>query len=150
MNSISTAYITDIHKYFNPRLGDWEYLRLAKMIRAVMGVFGTLTAMWIAGFEVGFIFDLFQKLLGMIGGSLAGVFVLVIFSQKANATGAIIGTISGAAITFLISRYTDVNGYLYGAIGVLSCVLIGFAFRLLFPKGTGQPDRFSFKSIVKK
>ncbi|WP_202927983.1 hypothetical protein [Cyclobacterium roseum] len=97
-----------------------------------------------------FIFDLFQKLLGMIGGSLAGVFVLAIFSQKANATGVIIGTISGAVITFSISRYTDVNGYLYGAIGVLSCVLIGYVFSLFFPKGTGQPDGFTFKSIVKK
>ncbi|WP_202928068.1 hypothetical protein [Cyclobacterium salsum] len=98
----------------------------------------------------GLMIDLFQKLLGMIGGSLAGVFVLAIFSQRANAIGVIIGTISGTAITFRISRYTDVNGYLYGAISVLSCVLIGYVFSLLFPKGTGQPDGFTFKSIVKK
>lgn len=150
MNSIATAYISDIHKYFKPKLGDREYLKLAKIITVVMGLFGTLTAIWIAASEVGFIFDLFQKLLGMIGGSLAGVFVLAIFSQKANATGVIIGTISGAAITFLISRYTDVNGYLYGAIGVVSCVLIGYVFSLLFPKGTSQPDGFTFKSIVRK
>ncbi|WP_439483561.1 sodium:solute symporter family transporter [Cyclobacterium plantarum] len=150
MNSISTAYITDIHKFFNPKLVDREYLKLAKIVTVVMGVFGTLTAMWIAVSEVGFIFDLFQKLLGMIGGSLAGVFVLAIFSQKANATGVIIGTISGALITFLVSRYTEVNGYLYGAIGVLSCVLIGYTFSLLFPKGKSQPHGFTYKSIVKK
>ncbi|SHM53376.1 transporter, SSS family [Cyclobacterium lianum] len=150
MNSISTAYVTDVHKFFNPKLGDSAYLRLAKIITVFMGVFGTLTAMWIAVSEVGFIFDLFQKLLGMIGGSLAGVFVLAIFSQKANATGVIIGTISGAIITFLVSRYTEVNGYLYGAIGVLSCVLIGYAFSLFFPKGKSQSDGFTYKSIIKK
>ncbi|MDN3687048.1 sodium:solute symporter family transporter [Cyclobacterium jeungdonense] len=150
MNSISTAYITDIHKFFNAKLGDREYLKLAKITTVVMGVFGTLTAMWIAVSEVGFIFDLFQKLLGMIGGSLAGVFVLAIFSQKANATGVIIGTISGAFCTFLVSRFTDINGYLYGAIGVLSCVLIGYTFSLLFPKGKSQPQGFTYKSIVKK
>ncbi|MEX0882623.1 MAG: sodium/solute symporter, partial [Cyclobacteriaceae bacterium] len=150
MNSIATAYITDIHKYFKPKLGDLEYLKLAKIITVVMGVFGTLTAMWIAASEVGFIFDLFQKLLGMIGGCLAGVFVLAIFSQRANATGVIIGTISGAVITFLVSRYTDVNGYLYGAIGVMSCVLIGYIGSVIFPKGKGQPQGFTYKSIVKK
>ena len=150
MNSIATAYITDIHKYLKPGLGDREYLKLAKIVTVIMGVFGTLTAIWIAATEVGFIFDLFQKLLGMIGGCLAGVFILAIFSQRANAIGVIIGTLSGAGITFIVSRLTDVNGYLYGAVGVLSCVIIGFLSSLLFPNSKSQPQGFTFKSIIKK
>tara|TARA_R110002049_G_scaffold29267_3_gene99503 strand:- start:3243 stop:4085 length:843 start_codon:yes stop_codon:yes gene_type:complete len=150
MNSIATAYITDIHKYIKPGLKDREYLKLAKTITIIMGVFGTLTAVWIAATEVGFIFDLFQKLLGMIGGCLAGVFILAIFSQRANSLGVIIGTLSGAGITFLVSKFTDVNGYLYGAIGVLSCVIIGFLFSLIFPNSKSQPQGLTFKSIIKK
>ncbi|EPR69413.1 putative sialic acid transporter [Cyclobacterium qasimii M12-11B] len=150
MNSISTAYITDIHKYLKPGLRDREYLKLAKTVTVIMGVFGTLTAVWIAATEVGFIFDLFQKLVGMIGGCLAGVFILAIFSQRANAIGVIIGTLSGAGITFMVSRYTDVNGYLYGAVGVLSCVVIGFVFSLIFPKGKSQPEGLTYKSMIKK
>ena len=149
MNSIATAYITDIHKYFKPGRGDLSYLKLAKIITIVMGVFGTFTAMWIAASDVGFIFDLFQKLLGMIGGCLAGVFVLAIFSQKANATGVIIGTLSGALTTFLVSRLTEVNGYLYGAIGVISCVVIGYVSSLFFQKGNQKINQFTYKSLVK-
>ncbi|WP_339923728.1 sodium/solute symporter [uncultured Cyclobacterium sp.] len=150
MNSISTAYITDIHKYLKPGLRDREYLKLAKTVTVIMGVFGTLTAVWIAATEVGFIFDLFQKLVGMIGGCLAGVFILAIFSQRANAIGVIIGTLSGAGITFMVSRYTDVNGYLYGAVGVLSCVVIGFVFSLMFPKSKSQTHGLTYKSMIKK
>lgn len=150
MNSIATAYISDIHKYFRPGWKDIRYLGLAKVITIVTGIFGTLTAIWIAASEVGFIFDLFQKLLGMIGGCLAGVFVLAIFSQKTNATGVIIGTFSGAVITFLVSRFTEVNGYLYGAIGVASCVVIGYIFSLIFPKGHSQPLGFTYKSLIKR
>lgn len=149
MNSIATAYITDIHKYLKPGLKDKDYLKLAKIITIIMGVFGTLTAIWIAATEVGFIFDFFQKLLGMIGGCLAGVFILAIFSQRANATGVVIGTLSGAGITFLVSRFTEVNGYLYGAIGVVSCVAIGFIFSLIFPNSKSQPKGLTYKSIIK-
>ncbi|MBI0399545.1 sodium:solute symporter family transporter [Cyclobacterium marinum] len=150
MNSIATAYITDIHRYLKPGLKDGAYLKLAKTITVIMGVFGTLTAIWIAATEVGFIFDFFQKLLGMIGGCLAGVFILAIFSQRANSTGVVIGTLSGAGITFLVSKFTDVNGYLYGAIGVLSCVAIGFIFSLIFPDSKSQIKGLTYKSIIKK
>lgn len=150
MNSIATAYITDIHSYFNPQTDDRKSLRLAKIITVLMGLFGTLAAMWIASSDVGFIFDLFQKLLGMIGGSLAGVFMLAIFTQRANATGAIIGTLCGAGITFMISRFSDINGYLYGAIGVISCFAIGYVASLFFPKGRSQPQGYTYRSLVKK
>ncbi len=127
MNSIATAYITDIHSHFWPDLTDARYLRLAKYVTLLMGLFGTMTAIWIALTEVEFIFDFFQEILGMIGGSLAGVFVLAVFSKWANATGAITGTLGGALVTILVKNFTSLNGYLYGGVGVVSCVLIGLA-----------------------
>nr|MBI1232293.1 sodium/solute symporter [Cytophagales bacterium] len=150
MNSVATAYITDIHKRFFSSWNDKKNLNLAKIITVIMGVFGTVTAIWIAVTEVGFIFDLFQKLLGMIGGCLAGVFILAIFTQRANASGAIIGTLSGALITFLISYFTAVNGYLYGAIGVISCVTIGYFTSILIPNDYNNNNEFTYKSMVKK
>lgn len=150
MNSIATAYVTDIHKNFHSDWDDKKNLNLAKLITVIMGIFGTVTAIWIAATEVGFIFDLFQKLLGMIGGCLAGVFILAIFTQRANAYGAIIGTLSGALITFLISYFTEVNGYLYGAIGVISCVAIGYFTSILTPNEGNNNNAFTYKSMVKK
>src|SRR5690606_10644616 len=150
MNSIATAYISDIHRYFWPRWEDTRYLALAKFVTVLMGAFGTLTAIWIATSDVGFIFELFQRLLGMIGGCLAGVFVLAIFSPRTNATGVIIGIISGALITFLDSRYTDINGYLYGSIGVVSATMIGYIFSRIFPNGKSQTKGLTYRSIMKR
>lgn len=149
MNSIATAYITDIHKYFYPLWNDKKNLNLAKAITVIMGFFGTVTAVWISVSQVGFIFDLFQKLLGMIGGCLAGVFILAIFTQRANATGAIIGTLSGAFITFLVSYSTNINGYLYGAVGVISCVTIGYLSSLFFPNENKKVSQFTYRSLIK-
>lgn len=132
MNSIATAYITDFHKRFWPDLTDRRYLKLAKFITVLMGAFGTLMAILIATSEIGYIFDFFQELLGMIGGSLGGVFILAVFFKKATSKGAIIGTLGGALCTILAKNFTDINGYLYGAIGAISCVLIGLTFSHIF------------------
>ena len=134
MNSIATAYITDFHKLIWQGRSDAIYLKLAKVVTVVMGVFGTLTAIWIALTNVDFIFDLFQEILGVIGGSLAGVFALAIFFKRSNSNGALVGIIGGALITLFVKYFTDLNGYLYGAVGVLSCVLIGMLVSLMFQK----------------
>ena len=105
-----------------------------------MGAFGTVTAIWIALADVKFIFDFFQQLLGMIGGSLAGVFALAVFTKSANPTGALVGTIAGAVITFLVKSFTDVNGYLYGAVGVISCFLIGLLVSIVISRGSNAPS----------
>ncbi|MBK8505985.1 MAG: sodium:solute symporter [Saprospiraceae bacterium] len=125
MNSIATAYITDFHKHFWPNEPDKKYLVLAKYVTVLMGVFGTCTAIWIATANVGFIFDFFQEVLGMIGGSLGGVFALAVITKTANAKGVITGMVAGVLITIIFKNFTDVNGYLFGAIGVISCFVVG-------------------------
>lgn len=131
MNSISTAYITDFHKKIWPGESDERYLHLAKIVTILMGAFGTLTAIWIAVSDVGFIFDFFQEILGTIGGSLAGVFVLAVFVKRTTPTGALIGILAGALITLWAKNFTEINGYFYGAIGVMSCVAIGYLVSIL-------------------
>jgi len=150
MNSITTAYITDIHRYFRPSWGDVQFLRLAKWLTVVIGLIGTLSAVWIAVANIGFIFDLFQKLMGMIGGSLAGVFILGIFTHRANARGALAGILTGTIVTLFVSRYTDVNGYLYGAIGVITCVVIGYMASFVWPMSASHPDGNTYKTLVDK
>lgn len=150
MNSIATAYITDFHKRLWPGRSDHAYLRIARYTTILMGVVGTGTAMWIAASKVGFIFDFFQEMLGMIGGSLAGVFILAIFTKSANAPGAIAGTFAGATITLLVKYYTELNGYLYGAIGVLSCVVIGWIMSHFFKDKNKQIDGFTYYTIKKQ
>ena len=126
MNSIATAYITDFHKHFWPGSEDKTYLRIAKYVTILMGAFGTGTAIWIATANVEFIFDFFQEILGIIGGSLGGVFALAVFTKRANSRGAVVGIIAGAIVTVLIKNFTDVNGYLFGAIGVVTCFAVGW------------------------
>jgi Na+/proline symporter len=133
MNSISTAYITDIHQRFKPGMSDQKYLRIAKQVTILVGIFGTTSAMVIAALNVQFLFDLFQEVLGMMGGSLAGVFILGIFTKRTNAPGAVCGVMAGVIVVWLVRHNTDISLYLYGAVGVITCVMVGYFMSFFFP-----------------
>lgn len=139
MNSISTVYVVDFHKRIWPGLSDSKYLKMARWLTVITGAFGTMVALFIASSDVGFIFDFFQTTLGIIGGSLAGVFVLAIFTKQTHAKGAIAGVVAGAVLTLLVKYLTEINGYLYGAIGVVSCVVVGWLVSRVLPSETKSP-----------
>jgi Na+/proline symporter len=83
--------------------------------------------MLIATFDIKYLFDYFQEILGLIGGSLAGVFILAIFTRQANALGAFSGALAGGIVPWLVKHgnAVQIHPYLYGALGVLTCVVVG-------------------------
>lgn len=132
MNSIASAYITDIHRRFKKDTSDKKNLLLAKWITILIGFLGTSFAMLIATANVEYIFDYFQEVLGLFGGGLAGIFILAIFIKQANSIGAITGLFGSALVTWLVRSQTEVTVYLYAAVGVISCVMIGYLVSILF------------------
>lgn len=133
MNSVSAAYVTDIYPRFGIRT-DSENLYTAKLVTVLVGLFGVASAMLIAALQIEFIFDLFQEILGIVGGTLAGVFILGIFTKRANANGVFWGVLLGVTIVLLTKNYTNISVYLYGAISVITTVTMGYIVSLF----TGQ------------
>lgn len=120
-----------------PRFGartDRDNLRTARLVTILVGLSGVASAMIIAVFHIEFIFDLFQEILGIIGGTLAGVFILGIFTKRANPQGVIWGIIIGVLVVLMTKTYTDISVYLYGAISVLTTVIMGYLISLFTPQ----------------
>ncbi len=146
MNSVSASYFSDIYQRFNKNIDARSTLKVARVTTVMAGLFGTISAMLIVALNVRFAFDLFQEVLGVLGGSLAGVFILGIFTGRANAPGAIIGLIAGVAAVWWVRGHTTVSVYLYGAISILGCVIVGYLASLLFPK-TDKAKGMSYSSL---
>jgi len=143
MNSMATVFVTDFYHRFRPNSPDRTRLLLARIITVVLGVFGTAGALLMATYPIKSLWDLFLALLGLLGGGLGGVFALGIFTRRANAAGAIVGIISSTAILYYVQRHTDVHFLLYGAIGILSCVILGYLASLLIPSSKSCPDNLT-------
>ncbi|MFV0268440.1 MAG: sodium:solute symporter family transporter, partial [Draconibacterium sp.] len=125
MNSAATAYSTDIHFRFG-----WSKntnpLKLARIATFAVGVSGTLFAFMMATMNIQSLWDEFQKVLGLIIGSLGGVFLLGILSKKANSKGVLIGIIISIITQIFVATFQPIHLIAYSATGVISCFAAGW------------------------
>ena len=124
MNSAATSYATDIHFRFGWSKNVNE-LKLARRATFTIGVVGTLFAFMMATMDIKSLWDEFQKVLGLIIGSLGGVFLLGVFTKKVNSTGVLIGIVVSIIIQVYVGITEPVHILVYSATGVISCFLIG-------------------------
>ena len=135
MNSIATAITTDFYRPMKPGAPDEHYLRFAKGLTFVVGAAGTLFALYMAALQSKSMFDQYIKVIGLFGGGMAGLFALGVFVKQATPAGAIGGFVCSAIVLFLVKSYTPIHFFLYGAVGMGTCVLVGWVLSL----ATGGP-----------
>ncbi len=126
MNSAATVCVNDFFRQRKKIDNDAKRLSIARYITLALGLLATGSAILLATFEIKYLFDYFQEILGLFGGSLTGVLILALFVKRSNAPGALVGGFIGALLPFVIKQSgLGLNGYLYGAVGVISCVIFG-------------------------
>ena len=131
MNSAATAYATDFHFRFG-----WskktDQLKLARYATLVIGVTGTLFAFMMATWDIESLWDEFQKVLGLVIGSLGGVFLLGILSKRANSPGVLIGLGISIIVQIFMGIYQPVHLLLYASTGFISCYIAGYLASFFF------------------
>ena len=136
IHSMATTLVTDFYGRLGPRSSDQLRLKLARWLTALLGVVGTGAALLMATFQVQSLWDLFMTIAGLATGGLGGLFVLGIFTRRANSPGAIAGALVSAVVLYLVKTQTHVHFFLYVGIGMLTCVAVGYSVSLLFPVGS--------------
>lgn len=134
MNSIATVCTTDFARRFNWRDSEKDYLKLARILTVLFGLLGTGFALMIAYADIKSLWDSFLGILGLFGGAMCGLFMLGIFSQKANGRGAVIGAVGGAICLWLVQHYTDVSFLLYATVGIVATYVIGWMVSVMLPQ----------------
>jgi len=125
MNSLASVFVNDYYRRFVPNNQEHTYLRIAKGTTILLGVFATCSALYVTTFDAPSLFTLFLQLLGLVGGGLAGIFVLGVCSTKANGVGALTGGIVSGCVMYYV-RGTEVHFFLHGMIGFLTSLIVGY------------------------
>jgi len=133
MNSMATAITTDYYCWLRPAASDRHLLAVARWLTVLLGVLGTGSAILMAILNSPSMWDQYMKVIGLFGGGLAGLFALGIFTRRTHAAGAIAGFLASAVVLYWVAAHEAVHGILYAAVGVASCVLIGYTVSLLTP-----------------
>ncbi len=140
LNSVSTAMVTDFYRRFNPGTRDKTCLKMARWLTVLLGMVAAGTALLMATYEIKSLWDLYLKWLSLLGGILAGVFALGIFTQRAHGHGALVGAVISVVVLFMVVSYTRMHLFLYAAVGIVSCSVTGYMVSLVIPvppKGLG-------------
>lgn len=132
MNSIATTYVTDFHHRLRPHLDDRACLLIARVVTLVVGIVGTVLALLMAATDIRSIYSTFLEILGLLGGTLTGLFLLGIFSRRAHGSGALFGAVASAVIVFTVRSIQPLNVYAYAPIGLTACVAIGWLTSAVF------------------
>ena len=147
MHSISTAWTVDFYKRFNPDSEEKYRLRLAKIVVAIVGVFGTAMACVLAMFPIQSLYFLFQEIVGLLSSALAGIFILGIFTERASSKGVIIGAVTSLIVMAFVKFQTGIHFYVYPLIGMPVCIIVGYFFSLFIPSEEKNLSGLTYRNL---
>ena len=133
IHSVATAITNDFFRRFSSSLSDVKALKIARVLTILIGGTGTLLAIILAGYPIKSLLFFFQKVLGLISSGLVGMFILGIFTRRANSIGAITGAISSFCLLYYVVFYTNMNFYIYAIIGISTAVIVGYCVSWITP-----------------
>lgn len=149
IHSSTTVLMRDfLHRQVDSK-SELRKVSLARWITAGLGLMGTIIAIVMTFFDITSVWDIVLEFAGLFTGAMTGVFILGIFSERANGKGAIIGTLTSAAILLWVKNFTSLHFFLYSGIGIISCVIIGYLASFLFIS-TKSTTGLTIYSVLKK
>lgn len=102
LNSLSTCVTSDIISPLKKGLTDKSKLNIAKGVSWIAGILSTLLAIRFLQSGQGDMFLYFQAITGLLGGPIAGLFLIGIFSKRVGSKAAWIGFIISVIVAIYI------------------------------------------------
>ena len=133
LNSISNVLVEDFYRRLVKNATDRSCLMMGHFFTALIGIFGTAAALFLASTNFTSIWDMLAAATGMILGCFVGVFTLGIFTRRANSTGVICGVIAAIAATYYAQTRTHISPFIYQGVGLAACLIVGYIVSLLVP-----------------
>jgi Na+/proline symporter len=133
MNSVATLVNKDFALRIKPSMTDRQQLVLMKVASAVAGIIGTAVAAIMATLSITSMFETWNTIIALLGGGFIGMYLLGIFTRRANAIGAITGALASVITTISVERFTDLHYLFLSPLAVTSCVVVGYLVSAMTP-----------------
>jgi sodium-coupled monocarboxylate transporter 8/12 len=132
INSLTTVTLVDFYqRLWRPHASAAQQLRLAKLLTLFYGVLVLLLAFVVE--RLGSLVEASNKAIGLMGGPLLGLFLLGMFSHRANAKGAIVGWFAGLLVLLPVCFLTKTSFIWYAMVGSVVTLVVGQLASLLLP-----------------
>jgi SSS family transporter len=133
LNSMGTVTLLDVWKLYSRKPAtEAVWIARARWLTMMWGVFSFGAALFVLKF--GTVITAGIKLGSVIGGTLAGIYVLGIFLPRAVAPGVFLGAVLSLGTLTYVGLMTDIHWAWYCAIAMLVTVVLGGGLSMLFPR----------------
>ncbi len=133
INSVANVFVEDYYRRLSKKATDKSCLLAGHIITALLGVVGTLIALWLVNTSFTSIWDMLIAAGGMLGGAFTGIFALGLFFKRTHSIGAVCGVIASLATTWYAQTYTHLNIFLYGVVGIAAMLVVGYLVSIIVP-----------------
>lgn len=153
INSVATCLVTDFDRKLRPNADDGSRLRLARALTIIVGILATLSANAISLMDAKSLWSLILKVAGLFGSSLTGTLLLGMCTRRANAGGVAVGIITSIVVLVIVQRLNEileeplVHGFLYAAVGIITCVIVGYVASLVLGGETKPVAGLTLKTL---
>lgn len=144
LNSMTTVFVRDIYeKYLHKGHGETPL----KATIGFTGIFGVVTIVFVMmGFNgtTASVLATVGTYTGYVAGSLLAVFLLGLFTRKANDLGTAVGFVAGLLATWAVS-FTTLNWLWYYLVGAVAAFVVGYVVSVLTGGSSAETARLTIK-----
>ena len=144
LNALATATIIDFYRrHFVKAATDTHYLLVSKLATMFWGLFACVVAMYSA--NQGSLIEVVNRYGSFFYGSLLGVFILAILTERATARGAFWGLLAGMAVVLIVAfapGTRDIAFLWHNLIGAFVVVIVGMTISRFDPRRAGAPAQY--------
>ena len=133
INSLTSSTLVDFYQRLSKSAksaSEEKQLKLARMLTAVYGIVVIVLAFEVQ--KLGTLIEASNRIIGLVGGPLLGLFTLGMLVKRANAPGAVAGWLAGVVALAGIALDNRISFLWYALIGFLVTVGVGWAASFLF------------------
>lgn len=143
ISALTTASVMDFYKRSMVAQATPEHmLRLSRRLAAFYGALSMAAAFLMP--YLGTLVEATNRIMGMLGGPLLGVFLLGMLNRRATAQGTLLGAFFGAVGLAYVVFNTDVSFMWYALFGCVGTFILGSLFSL----ATGTPPAQKVDGLV--
>jgi SSS family transporter len=150
LNSVANLGVEDVYRRFNKNAADHRCVLLGRALTIVFGLLGTGFALWCSFHPMGSVWNLTFKLMGVVTAPLTGMYVLGIFTKRANNSGIWVGALAGVLAYFFAGSHMNLNSLAYLPFCSLVSIVVGYLASLILPARKVDLTGLTAYTLLKK
>ena len=142
LNSVASSWTLDIQARLSKKELSFErQTKIGQYVSLAVGVFAIIVSMVLANGGIKSAYEWFNGFMGLVLGILIGMFILGVFTKKANTFGAAVAFIAATAVMVGIKYFVPaeaVSIWSYSIISIVVSLVVGIPSSLIWSKIKGE------------